>query len=267
MITANDIVFVFSGSTGNYDPFESLGGDPSNVEIADISQNLFNSLTDSQLKTGLVDYRCFYIFNQNDTETLYDVSIYVQNITATSCLIGVNKQNDTQKITLSGPATGGNLVLSYEDQTFTVTFSVNMTTLANNFVSALNNIGLLGVTAVAEANTGYYTVTIVFEDDSGYKYHPLLELVDNNLTPATDFFISKTQNGSPINIITPKTATVLIKPENIQFASFAETQPLTLGSLRPFEGFPVWLQRTIEPGTSKSDNQTFTFKIAGKVIT
>lgn len=266
MITASDIFFVFSGGTGNYDPFESLGGNPSNIEIADISQNLFNSLTDSQLRAGLVDYRCFYIFNQNETETLYDVSIYIQNTTTTSCLIGLNKQNDIQKITLSGSTTGGNLVLSYEDQTFTVPFSVDMNVLANNFVSELNDIGLLGVTAIAEANTGYYTITITFEGDSGYKYHPLLELVTNNLTPSTTFFISKTQDGSPINIITPKTATVLTKPENIQFANFAETQPLTLGSLRPFEGFPVWLQRTIEPGTSKSDNQSFTFKIAGKVI-
>ena len=31
MITASDIFFVFSGGTGNYDPFESLGGNPSNI--------------------------------------------------------------------------------------------------------------------------------------------------------------------------------------------------------------------------------------------
>ena len=44
MITANDIFFVFSGGTGNYDPFESLGGNTSNIEIDDIYQNLFNFL-------------------------------------------------------------------------------------------------------------------------------------------------------------------------------------------------------------------------------
>lgn len=266
MLTTNDIVFVFSGGQGNYDPFKSLGGDPSVIEVSEISQGLFNSLTDEQLKSGLTDYRCFYIFNQSDTETLYNFYIYVENTSNVSCLIGLNKQNDVQKITLSGSPTTGNLVLNYNSNEFTVDFSTNMAQLALNFQQQLVDLGLIGVVVTAEAKTGFYNINISFEGDSGYKYHPLISLVTNNLSPATDFFIRKTQDGSPINIIVPKTQNVLLAPENINFELFTPTEPLSLTSLQPSEGFPVWLKRTIPAGSTKSDALSFQFKIKGRII-
>jgi len=266
MISNNDIVFVFSGGQGNYDPFKSLGGDPSVIEISEISQGLFNSLTDEQLKSGLTDYRCFYIFNQNDTETLYDFSLYVQNTSAVNCLIGLKKQNEIQKITLSGSPTSGNLILEYNTEQFTVEFSSDPNQLALNFQQQLVDLGLLGVSVTAESKTEYYTVTIVFGGDSGYKYHPLIALVTNNLSPSTNFFIEKLQEGSPINMVLPKTPNLITAPENIEFFQATPTEPLLLASLGPNEGIPVWLKREIPAATSKTDNLSFNFKIKGRII-
>lgn len=266
MLTTNDIVFVFSGGQGNYDPFKSLGGDPSVIEISEVSQGLFNSLTDEQLKSGLIDYRCFYIFNQSDTDTLYDFYIYVQNSSKVECQIGLKKQNDIQKITLSGSPASGNLLLSYNDEEFTVDFSSNPQQLALNFQQQLIDLGLLGVVVTCEAKTGYYNINISFEGDSGYKYHPLINLVSNNLSPSTEFFINKVQEGSPINVIVPKTQNVLLAPENIDFELVTPTSPIALASLKPSEGVPIWLKRIVPASSSKTDSLSFEFKIKGRII-
>jgi hypothetical protein len=266
MITTSDIVFVFSGGQGNYDPFKSLGGDPSVIEVSEVSQGLFNSLTDEQLKEGLTDYRCFYIFNQSDTESIYNFSIFVENSSKISCLIGLNKQNDQQKITLSGSPTTGDLVLDYDGNQFAVDFSSNPDQLALNLQQQLVDLGLLGVVVTAQAKTGFYNIDISFEGDSGFKYHPLISLVTNNLSPTTEFFINKIQEGSPINIITPKTQNVLAVPENINFQLVTPIEPLELTSLKPSEGIPVWLKRVIPAGSSKTDELAFQFKIKGRII-
>jgi hypothetical protein len=266
MLTINDIVFVFSGGQGNYDPFKSLGGDPSVIEISEISQGLFNSLSDDQLRAGITDYRCFYIFNQNDVDTLYDFSIYVDNASSISCYVGLQKKNDIQKITLSGSAINGNFVLNYNGDDFTVEFSPNPTQLAINIQQQLIDLGLLGVIVTAEAKKDYYNILINFEGDAGYKYHPLISLVTNNVSPSAEFFISKIQDGSPVNIIVPKTQNILAAPENIDFEIIRPSNPVSLTSLKPNEGFPVWLKRVVEAGTSKNDALSFQFKIRGRII-
>ena len=265
-IASSDLVYVFSGGTSNFDPNLSLGGDPSSVAIGDISNNLFDLLDANQLQEGIVDYRCFYIFNQNDTETLYDFSVYVQNTSVVSCLVGLKKQNEIQKITLSGSPTTGNIIMDYNDEQFTVEFSPDPNQLALNFQQQLVDLGLLGTTVTAESKTGYYTVTITFGGDSGYKYHPLMKLIANNLSPATSFFIEKIQEGSPINMIFPKTPNLTTAPENIEFFQATPTEPLLLASLRPYEGIPIWLKRIVPAATSKNDNLHFSFKIKGRII-
>ena len=266
MLTTSDIVFVFSGGQGNYDPFQSIGGNPSVIEIGEISQGLFTSLTDEQLKSGITDYRCFYIFNQSDTESLYDFSVYNQNSSSAVCYIGLDKKNDIQKITLSGSPISGNLVLNYDGDDFTVEFSSNTQQLALNFQQQLIDLGLLGVIVTTEAKTGYYNILINFESDSGFKYHPLISLVSNNLSPSTEFFINKIQDGSPINIIVPKTQSILSEPENITFDLITPINPIYLASLKPNEGIPIWLKRVVPAGTSKSGALNFQFKIKGRII-
>lgn len=266
MINSNDIVFVFSGGQGNFDPFKSLGGDPSVVEISEVSQGLFGSLSDQELKAGLIDYRCLYIFNQSDTETLYDFSIYVQNSTTIECLIGLKKQNDIQKITLSGAPNSGSITFDYNTEQFTVEFSPEPNQFAINFQEQLVDLGLLGTIVTVEAKTEYYVVNITFSGDSGYKYHPLLKLVDNNLTPSTNFFIEKLQEGSPINLVLPKTPNLITAPENLEFYLATATNPINLASLKPNEGVPVWLKRTVPAGSTKTENLNFDFKIKGRII-
>jgi hypothetical protein len=197
---------------------------------------------------------------------LYDFSVYNQNSSAAVCYIGLDKKNDIQKITLSGSPISGNLVLNYDGDDFTVEFSSNTQQLALNFQQQLIDLGLLGVIVTTEAKTGYYNILINFESDSGFKYHPLISLVSNNLSPSTEFFINKIQDGSPINIIVPKTQSILSEPENITFDLITPINPIYLASLKPNEGIPIWLKRVVPAGTSKSGALNFQFKIKGRII-
>jgi hypothetical protein len=197
---------------------------------------------------------------------LYDFSVYNQNSSSAVCYIGLDKKNDIQKITLSGSPISGNLVLNYDGDDFTVEFSSNTQQLALNFQQQLIDLGLLGVIVTTEAKTGYYNILINFESDSGFKYHPLISLVSNNLSPSTEFFINKIQDGSPINIIVPKTQSILSEPENITFDLITPINPIYLASLKPNEGIPIWLKRVVPAGTSKSGALNFQFKIKGRII-
>jgi hypothetical protein len=158
------------------------------------------------------------------------------------------------------------LVLNYDGDDFTVEFSSNTQQLALNFQQQLIDLGLLGVIVTTEAKTGYYNILINFESDSGFKYHPLISLVSNNLSPSTEFFINKIQDGSPINIIVPKTQSILSEPENITFDLITPINPIYLASLKPNEGIPIWLKRVVPAGTSKSGALNFQFKIKGRII-
>ena len=114
MIQSTDITFVFSGGASNFNPLLSIGGDPSSIEIGNIGNNLFNSLDDTQLQKGIVDYRCFYIFNQSEFDTYFFPKIFVINNSECFLQIGQNLVDELQIITISGSPTSGSFVIEFD---------------------------------------------------------------------------------------------------------------------------------------------------------
>lgn len=119
-ISQKDLSFVFSGGSGNLDPSQSLGGNSSAYPLKDGINNLFD---DVQL-TGntITDYRCFYVFNDNETQTLFNVAVWIDNSKAESDIavavggldtvatyIG-NKNNPPNNVVFSYPTSQANSI-------------------------------------------------------------------------------------------------------------------------------------------------------------
>ena len=64
----------------------------------------------------------------------------------------------------------------------------------------------------------------------------------------------------------PKTQSILSEPENITFDLITPINPISLASLKPNEGIPIWLKRVVPAGTSKTGELNFQFKIKGRII-
>lgn len=78
-VTVADIKFFHSGGAGNTDPNASLGGVRSSTEVTDdVLENLFDDVSNAELVSGIVDYRCIYIYNDNDVDTWQAVRSFRQ---------------------------------------------------------------------------------------------------------------------------------------------------------------------------------------------
>jgi len=264
MIQSTDITFVFSGGASNFNPLLSIGGDPSSIEIGNIGNNLFNSLDDTQLQKGIVDYRCFYIFNQSEFDTYFFPKIFVINNSECFLQIGQNLVDELQIITISGSPTSGSFVIEFDIHTLTITFSTDEAVLQTNVQNAFDAIGYTGVVVTVVKHSCSYSINVSFEGIDGYKYQPLMTLITNGLSPDSTIFISRESFGSPINTIPDFIPDVLTPPQNIQFVTYTDGNPLQLTSLKPLEGVPIWVQRIIPAGAKNIIEQQFTFVIRGK---
>jgi hypothetical protein len=84
------------------------------------------------------------------------------------------------------------------------------------------------------------------------------------LSPDATIFISRESFGSPINTIPDFIPDVLTAPQNMQFVTYTDGNPLQLTSLKPLEGVPIWVQRIIPAGAKNVIEQQFTFVLRGK---
>lgn len=262
-ISDNDIVFVLSGGSFNKDPNLSLGGDPSFQLV--ISNTFFNNVTESESKNGNIDFRCFYVFNNNLTDTFYDTELFIQDETqkGSSVLLGVSIIDDVQQLVVSGTPTSGSFTLSFDASILIVNFDNNPITWALNFETALNATSQLYTTQVSVNQSLPTTIfTITFANEDGKRSQPLLQLVTNGLSPASSITINKITEGSPINSISPSIDVDIAPPNGISFSSSS----VVLGDLRAEEGFPVWIQRTTLAGTKPLEGDGVTIHIKGNPI-
>src|SRR5437660_1271614 len=88
-ISPNDISFVYSGGVNNNNSELSLGGFPSVFPIPGSIDNLFPDISGREVVAGKTDYRCFYIFNDNITDSFFNTSIWTQSQTASKIEIGL----------------------------------------------------------------------------------------------------------------------------------------------------------------------------------
>lgn len=262
--SANDLVIVLTGGNSNTSPNLSLGGDPSSQPLIGVLNNLFDNVSAAEAEAGRVDHRCVYIFNNNSNDTMYDMQYYIESEVAGGANIqtGISKKNEKQKITITGPVTGGSYEISYtppgeEDPVVeTVSFNADTATWAINLENAINAIPTLDVSVSAGGTFENWIFTITFTD---YRSHDLLDLDVSGLTGTGTITgdITRTVVGAPVNSIPPELESETTPPNGINF-----TDALTaIGPLYPEEGFPLWIQRTVPEGTEAVAEDGFNIRI------
>lgn len=84
-ITATDILFLLSGTSGNTDPNASLGGAPSTTQITSANlNNLFDQVSGAESQAGDVEYRGFYVKNNHGSLALQNARVFISSVTPAS---------------------------------------------------------------------------------------------------------------------------------------------------------------------------------------
>ena len=119
-ISLSDIEFFLSGGSSNSNSMFSIGGLPSGFVILGTLNNLFPNITSEQAESGRTDYRCFYVFNGSETDSLFDsqISLESQDAGGSNVQIGVERSTEIQRLGIVGPAYFGSLTLRYGSQVF-----------------------------------------------------------------------------------------------------------------------------------------------------
>lgn len=86
-IIASEIQYRLSGGAANADANASLGGAKSTQVVP---ANLFDDVSSAESAAGDVEYRCFYVHNNNGSLALQNAKIWIQtNTTGNRLAIGV----------------------------------------------------------------------------------------------------------------------------------------------------------------------------------
>ena len=273
MISGSDITFVLSGGSLNSDPLQSIGGDPSNQIILPGIDNLFNDITPEQAISGYTDYRCAYVFNNNSVDSFYHSTTFLANqISGGSTIqIGVLNLLDIQKITLIGIPSSGDFQIKYNagyvTPTLTINYDSDVDAFAANLQSQLDTIPQITGTTVTGLLSGSSTIfTIVFSGEGQNRYHDPITLIANNLVGTTDINILKTQNGSPINSIASLLDFPTSVPFGVIFGSYSSASPISIGTMLPLDGVPIWLKRTTPVNSAAVLNDAVTFSFRGNPL-
>lgn len=269
-ININDINFVYSGGSNNLDPSKSIGGLPSINSINLASNNLFGIVKREQAQEGFTDYRCFYIFNDNESDSIYNANVYFKSQTQGSsyCQIGLAKATDVQVISLSSFPSSGFFKLSYDEYTTgNIDWDNNYLIFEKNIQNALNNLDVLSGVVVQRLSSLTYRIS--FSGDDDYRNHSLLQISINNLSPSITFQIAKTNEGQPINSIAPLLPTDSTPPFNVNFVDTNDTNDqnkIFIGDLRPKDGVPIWIKRVTKGTVANDETNTFQFRLSGNLV-
>lgn len=269
----SDITFTFSGGVTNTDPDSSLGGDPSVQPI--IGKRLFNDVEEEQTESGLTDYRCLYVHNESNIDTLFEASILIAYTVPgdVTVQLGFDFENERQNLTVTNATslTGGSMTLTYSDISnqydITVNFNASLSVWATSLQTQLRTIPNLGDVVVSGSYSG---PDVVFEIDfigsAASRYHEaiVLKTGGNNLLPPSTANISvvKSVNGSPINRVADEIDVSTTTPTNISFSALSQL----VGDIRPLDSIPVWVKRIVPPNTGAIENDGFTLRIRGSAI-
>ena len=254
-LSLTDLVFVLSGGVTNDSPKKSLGGYPSPVFIKNNSQNLFSNLEPREASDGKIDYRCFYLFNDNLTDDFHNIRVWLEKTTDTSLVqLGLLAQNESQLLSFSepDPTASGTFVLKIDNQlTSDISFDTDQSILTTNIQNAIIALPNMDDVIVTNTATNQYTVSF-----TGNRAISLILIQDNTITPSISIVPSRIQAGSPINTIAELVNDELTAPSGIAF-SLGIKPGILIGTLRPGEGFPVWIQRNTPAGAPQANGDNF----------
>lgn len=260
-MAVNLIDLVYSGGGQNTKQQNSLGGFPSPVEIPPTKNNLFNDVTAQQTTQGKTDYRCIYIFNDDDNFK-YDVTISIEYLTETGATIelGYLSINSVQTLEFTNPAVGGDFTITVQGLTSDVIqWDSDSSVLATNIQTALQTVTDCEVEVITP---GQFYFSIIFKGNLGNKTLTTFTVTNNNLTPLGTITptIIQTVQGSPINSIAPDTGLENVNPTGISFVQILSPGVL-IGTLYPAEGFPLWVKRIVAADSEAVENDGFVLQI------
>lgn len=263
-IQASDILFLLSGGTSNQTPDNSLGGAPSSTRVSGNLNSLFSDVTAAEAEAGLTDYRCFYVLNKSETETLYSASVHIQIQSSGGSFadLGVAKSTEVQRIQISGNPTSGVLTLRLDDKEFHGEWAGSAEAFLLSLSSSLSNAGLSGVSLSHSAGPPH-AITMSFLGSLNNRSHPLVEVVNNTLSPASAVSVSRTVQGLPINSLAPLIATPSTPPASVAFVASSPSAKILVGDLGPGDSFPVWVKRNTLAGTDFKENDSLVIRLSG----
>jgi hypothetical protein len=258
-ISASDISIVFSGGTENDNPGQSLGGPPSAVPLPSSGlNNLFDDVTAQESEDGLIDHRCFYLFNDGN-DPVFNVRLWIvsEEDDGSTIEVGIESRNEIQRLILNDPD-GGSLSLTYRSRTFVTTYNTDLSAWATALQNSLNSLQdvngnalLSGVTVRAQNSGSSIFFDVTFDGADAKRAHDTLIINANNLTPnGTTASVTTLQNGSPVNTEAPDLDLDTTTPSGVSFGSPADTAPIIIPRLEPGDGFPIWIRRTTEAGAT-----------------
>lgn len=263
-IQTTDIAFLLSGGSSNNNPSLSLGGNPSSTPVSGNMNSLFSDVPAASATSGLVDYRCFYILNKSETETLYSASLHVQiqSLGGSYADIGVSKSTEVQTIQISGSPSSGTARFKLGDIEFSGSWGGSIENFVSSLSSSLSSVGL-GDTQISYSSGASQQLNLNFLGSLNNKSYPLIELVENGLSGSPAISITRTSQGSPINSVAPAIATPSTSPSSVVFQQTSPSSKILVGSLGPGDSMPVWVQRTTPAGASFKEGDSLVIRLSG----
>jgi hypothetical protein len=192
------LLWLHSGGSFNKEPENDLGNYPSQFEIsgeppeeANVFNNLFDDVTPLEAQNGSTDYRCFYLWNDNVTSAIINLSVQLGLCFScgSSISYGSDFANDVQKITIAcvgtedkNPDIGGFVIFDTEfGPPFTIYYNGSWTQFGADLQTALNMQPWCDTVTV----TGLNPFIITFQGGSGNRRVQLIRVVQNNLSAGT----------------------------------------------------------------------------------
>jgi len=276
-ISTTDIELRYSGGLFNNDPLLSIGGSIAQIAIEDNTlDNLFDSNPERETDVQYRDFRAIYVINNNTEDIIYDVLVYISKPVQepSEILMGVIRHNEIQTISFVDFAdiTSGSFTLKLGNYiTNEIAWDSDTDVFGANIQSAIRNIpGMIDVEVYSPTIAGdAVSYPIYFEGDASNKLQPTLSVNTNQLAaagqPAT-ITIAVSQAGSPINDVAVHVAFRNNPPAGVSFIETSPVLSVNIGTLRPGEYFPIWLQRTIPAANLASQpvsEDSFEFGISG----
>ena len=273
-----DIVFTYSGGKLNNLPNFSLGGEASPVLVGTDINNLFDDVTSREASDGTVDYRCFYVFNQHEDETIFNIKSWINSEVekGSDVKLGIESRDELQSVVLDKVPDSGFFTVQYESSNplgfAPVTVNVPSGSLspeafldqfAQNFQDALRlNPDLRDVIVNASTFGTGILFEVLFEELDGKRQQENLKIIDNSLSPSTDILIRKIIRGSPINSIASEINADVTPPGGVTFSTTNNEFPFVIPKLREGEGFHLWVERTTTPNDEPIANDGFSLGLS-----
>lgn len=266
-MASQELTYVLSGGVVNQDPDLAVGGPPSPTIIDDTVNNLFADVTGAQTNVGYTDYRCYYVFNDNEDDYVnFQVWIGSQVASGSNCEIGVLTRNEMQQMQFVN-VSGGDFTLSVDGHTTdTISFTFSSDLMAAAIQAALR--GLPNAHECVVTAQGSDTYRVEYAGINRNTAYPMMTfgvnalLPNDPLQPAGAQF-TRFQGGSPVNTIAPDTGVVTTPPSGITFSEPDANSPFVIGTVRTGDGFPIWIKRTTDPETEAIANDSITVACEG----